>query len=161
MSVFAKMIGEAGGAAVSETVKGVGSALGGLAKDLRAALTGKEVISEETKIKLAEIADRLDEREQELALAQVDVNKLEAQNPNIFVSGWRPFIGWVCGVSLAFYFIPKYTLAAIFWINASWDAQVLVPYPVDGADLLELIFAMLGMATLRTIEKKMNVARVK
>jgi hypothetical protein len=161
MSVFAKMIGEAGGAAVGETVKGVGSAIGGLARDLRAAFTGQEVISEETKIKLAEIADRLEQREKDLALAQVDVNKLEAQNPNLFVSGWRPFIGWVCGVSLACYFIPKYLLAAIFWIRASWAAQVLVAYPVDGVDLLQLVLAMLGMATLRTIEKHGSVARVK
>lgn len=152
-------VGQMGGGAVGEVVKSAGSALGGLAKDLRAAFTGETVLSEETKLKLSDIADRIEQREQDLALAQVEVNKLEAQNPSLFVSGWRPAIGWVLAAALATYYIPKYGLAAFFWVQACWKAQVLVSYPVDGADLLELVFAMLGMGTLRTIEKHMNVAR--
>jgi hypothetical protein len=158
---LSKLIGEAGGAAVGEVVKAAGSALGGLAKDLRAAITGDTVMSEDAKLKLAEIADRLDQREQDLALAQVEVNKLEAQNPSIFVSGWRPMIGWVLSAALAAYYLPKYTLAAIFWIKACWGMQALVPYPVDGADLMELVLAMLGMGTLRTLEKRWDKARTK
>jgi len=161
MGWFAKAVGEAGGAAVGTVVKDAGSALGTLAKDLRAAITGDVVISEEGRIRLEELAIKLEEVEQSLALGQVEINKLEAQNPSLFVSGWRPFIGWVLGVSLASYFLPKHLLAAVFWIKACWSAGVVQAYPIDAQGLIELVGAMLGLGTLRSIEKWGGVARLK
>lgn len=86
-------------------------------------------------------------------LMQAEINKIEAGHRSIFVAGWRPFIGWVCGFSLGAYFIPKFALASILWIKVSWMAQSLQHYPVDGADLMQIIFALLGLGGLRTVEK--------
>lgn len=86
---------------------------------------------------------------------QVEVNKVEAANSNLFVAGWRPFIGWVCGSSLAWAWIIA-PLAQ--WVVAFWHPEVKLPsIPVD--QQLELILAMLGMGGLRTFEKLKKVAK--
>lgn len=90
---------------------------------------------------------------QKPGLVQAEINKIEAQHRSVFVAGWRPGIGWVCAVSLAAYYVPQYTLAAVLWTRASWEAAALQPYPVTADGLLELVLALLGMATVRTIEK--------
>ncbi len=86
---------------------------------------------------------------------QVEVNKLEASNTNLFVSGWRPFIGWVCGASLVYTYI-----IAPFW---AWILTVWYPYaalPVLPTDnLFELVLAMLGLGGLRTFEKVKGLNR--
>jgi hypothetical protein len=56
-------------------------------------------------LKFAELADKADERESALLQGQIDVNKEEAKSANLFVAGWRPFIGWVCGAALAYTWI--------------------------------------------------------
>jgi len=88
------------------------------------------------------------------SLAQLDINKVEAGNPSVFVSGWRPFIGWVCGSALAFQFVvsPMGTWALKFFLT-----EVPAP-PVFDNMLWELMFGMLGMGTLRTFEKWKGVA---
>ena len=52
-----------------------------------------------------EMEMRLIESANQAALAQVEVNKAEAASGSVFVGGWRPFIGWVCGAALAYQFI--------------------------------------------------------
>jgi hypothetical protein len=47
--------------------------------------------------------------------AQTQVNKVEAANPNLFVSGWRPAAGWVCTLAMLVYYIPQVGLAIFFW----------------------------------------------
>jgi hypothetical protein len=90
---------------------------------------------------------------QEPDKAQTEINKVESGHRSIFVAGWRPFIGWVCGTSLGLYFIPQFVLGAILWVRVSWDAQEIQAYPVDASALFELVLAMLGMSGLRMIEK--------
>ena len=51
------------------------------------------------------------------ASMQVELNKIEAAHRSPFVAGWRPFIGWVSGTALAFYFIPQYVMATIVWVK--------------------------------------------
>lgn len=103
---------------------------------------------------LAEIAQR-----NGLLQGQIDVNKAEAANPSVFVAGWRPFIGWTCGAALACYFVPKFLVGTALWIYACWIAHGLVPSPDLGiAEVLELTASMLGIGTLRTLEKKWGVA---
>lgn len=89
-----------------------------------------------------------------LALAQASINAEEAKSPSIFVSGWRPFIGWCCGVGLAYVFL-LYPLL-------TWWAAVYRPAfvpPVLAVDhLVELVMAMLGLGGLRTFEKIKGVA---
>lgn len=87
-------------------------------------------------------------------LAQIEVNAKEAENPNVFVSGWRPFIGWVCGAALAFQFV----LSPIgVWGMSFFMEKVPGPPSLDNM-LWELMFGMLGMGTLRTVEKWKGVA---
>jgi hypothetical protein len=88
--------------------------------------------------------------ETSLAQGQIDVNKIEAANSNTFVSGWRPFIGWVCGASLAY--------AAIIEPVSRFLAQVVFHYigafpVVDTTITLQVLLGLLGLGGLRTYEK--------
>jgi hypothetical protein len=89
-----------------------------------------------------------------LTLAQVEVNKVEASSTSTFVSGWRPFVGWVCGLSLAY--------AAIIEPIARFIAKVcfgfLEAFPViDTTITLQILFGMLGFGAARTFEKVKGV----
>ena len=84
------------------------------------------------------------------AMAQIDVNKTEAAHKSIFVAGWRPFIGWVCGVSMAF----NYLIAPS--VGVWYEIPVL-----DITTMFPVLLGMLGMAGLRTGEKIKGVAREK
>lgn len=86
-------------------------------------------------------------------LAQLEVNKAEASNASIFVAGWRPFIGWVCGAALAYtyLFLPLGVYVATF-IGEKYVTILLNAPKLDG-NLWELMFAMLGMAGLRSFDK--------
>jgi hypothetical protein len=87
--------------------------------------------------------------------AQLKVNEVEAANPSVFVSGWRPFVGWVCTVALAMQFI----IAPIAtWIAALAGHAVAFP-SLDMGTLLTLLGGMLGLGGLRTVEKLSGVAR--
>lgn len=88
------------------------------------------------------------------ALAQLDVNKVEAGNSSIFVAGWRPFIGWVCGSALAYQFVIG---PVGVWIASFFLTDVPMPPLLDNM-LWELMFGMLGMGALRTFEKWKGVA---
>ncbi|MGH8899503.1 MAG: 3TM-type holin [Egibacteraceae bacterium] len=82
--------------------------------------------------------------------AQLSVNAEEAKHESVFVAGWRPFIGWVCGASLAWNFValPLVTFAA----GASGAA--LPPLPELAVDtLMPVLLGMLGLGGLRTYEK--------
>jgi len=78
---------------------------------------------------------------------QNEVNAVEAQNANIFVSGWRPAIGWVGAIGLLY----QYLLRPIA-VGAGWH-----DLPTLDSSLMELVTAMLGMAGLRTYEKTLGV----
>jgi hypothetical protein len=87
--------------------------------------------------------------------AQNDVNKTEAASGSIFVAGWRPFIGWVCGAALAFQYIirPLATMA----LTAMHRPDIILPGLDD--NLWQLMLGMLGMGGLRTFEKVKGVLR--
>lgn len=81
--------------------------------------------------------------------AQLEVNKVEAGHNNIFVAGWRPFIGWICGLSIAYHFILEPVIQYILIVN---EIQFDTP-EFDFSQLSTIVMAMLGMSTLRTYEK--------
>lgn len=81
--------------------------------------------------------------------AQIEVNKAEASNPNLFVSGWRPYIGWVCGMACATQFVIA-PLAT--WIAALFGKIVVFP-SLDMGTLMTLLLGMLGLGGMRTYEK--------
>jgi hypothetical protein len=86
--------------------------------------------------------------------AQMKVNEVEAASGNLFVSGWRPFIGWVCGGALAFQMILG---PFIVWLFTSFGHPILLP--VMQTELLTtLLIGMLGLGGMRTVEKLSKVA---
>ena len=81
---------------------------------------------------------------QKPGLAQVELNKIGAAHPNVFIAGWRPAVGWVCAIGLAFSFL----------VNPILQWAVNKPGPELPLDImLELVLGMLGLAGLRTVEK--------
>lgn len=92
-----------------------------------------------------------------LNLAQMEVNAREATSGSLFVAGWRPFIGWVCGVALAWQYVG---VPIGEWMMTLTGMNGELP-SVPGDDLFELVTAMLGMAGLRSLEKRMGIARTR
>lgn len=110
--------------------------------------------SEAEKTKLTVFLAELD-AEAKARQAQIAVNQAEAANPSLFVSGWRPAVGWICVLSLAYQYV-LYPL--LLWLTAFWP-QIVAPRPVLSDMLYELLFGMLGLAGMRTYEKLKGVAR--
>ena len=87
---------------------------------------------------------------------QVEVNKIEAASDNLFKSGWRPSVGWVCVTALATQFIVAPLLP---WLATVFGADGVPPIPaLDLGELLTLLFGLLGLGALRTVEKGKGVA---
>lgn len=83
-------------------------------------------------------------------LVQVELNKIEATHRSLFVAGWRPFIGWVCGVALAYNFMFR---DLIMWV-LSFGPTSFAPPPALQLDVLTtILYALLGLGGLRTYEK--------
>jgi hypothetical protein len=93
---------------------------------------------------LAELAASTD-----LAKAQIGVNQAEAASDSLFKGGWRPFIGWTCGSALAWNFIVR---PGIVCGMAIYGHPVALP-PADMSELMPTLLGMLGLGTLRTVEK--------
>ncbi len=114
---------------------------------------------EKAKIELRKAERAFDLEELQLALSadqmQADVNKEEAASPNLFVSGWRPFIGWICGIAFAYHFVIQPILA---FAIANNGGKVELP-AFDMQTLSTVLMGMLGLGGLRTLEKIKNVSR--
>lgn len=90
-------------------------------------------------------------------LAQIQLNKQEAAHKNIFVAGWRPFVGWTCGVALAYHFIVSpiiETILIAFGITTDLPS-------FEFSQLSSILMGMLGLGGLRTYEKMKGVSREK
>jgi hypothetical protein len=106
------------------------SSLGEFAKDIREAIKGKEIDPDKM---------------MELVKVQSEINKMEAQHRSIFVAGWRPFIGWICGVALLYNFIIRDVIA--------WVSPDIMPPAIQMDQLITILLGMLGLGGLRTFEK--------
>ena len=84
----------------------------------------------------------------------MDVNKAEAASPNAFTSGWRPAIGWVCGLALLFQYILR---PMLMWFGVIAGHQ-WPPLPGIDDNLWQLMLGLLGLGGLRTFEKTKGVA---
>jgi len=93
--------------------------------------------------------------ELETAKGQLGVNQAEAGNASVFVSGWRPGVGWICVAALGYQFV---LYPALLWLTA-WFPELHAPQPVMSETLWELMFGMLGLASLRSWEKSKGVTR--
>jgi len=99
---------------------------------------------------------RIDSALQELQM-QVDVNKIEAQNPSVFVSGWRPSVGWICSLALFWHFIGRPFATWILLLN---DIKADIPV-VEMSDLWIILGGLLGIGGMRSYERVHGVVRVK
>ena len=91
----------------------------------------------------------------QISLAQAETNKIEAAHRSVWVAGWRPCLGWISALSFLFMFILQ-PLAQ--WVCALLGITVTLPdFKTDV--LIELTFAMLGLAGLRTYEKQKGLTK--
>lgn len=88
--------------------------------------------------------------DKELALGQVAINQIESQSDNLYKSGWRPGAGWICVVGLGYEFLIR-PLTPLFCSLGGVTCPELISLDTV---LWELMFGMLGLGTLRTIDKK-------
>lgn len=122
--------------------------------------------AQEYKMKVEELErnHQLEELKVESSLlsSQNEVNKEEAKHTSLFVAGWRPFVGWVGGISIAYQFLVYPLLT---WAWAILEAYNKIPegakYPpsLDSSTLMTLITGMLGIAGMRTYEKYKGVSK--
>lgn len=80
---------------------------------------------------------------------QLSINAAEAANPNLFVAGWRPAVGWICALSFAWQFV---VLPILLFIGNATGHVVDVPV-FDTTTMIGMLGGMLGFGTLRTAEK--------
>jgi hypothetical protein len=103
-----------------------------------------------------EIATMAEKAAHEAAMAQVEVNKAEAQHRSIFVAGWRPFIGWVCGIALAYHFV----LAPFIVFGVAWFGAEIPELPAFDMDsLMTVLLGMLGLGGMRSFEKAKGLTK--
>jgi hypothetical protein len=89
-----------------------------------------------------------------LIQGQLEINKVEAANPSVFVSGWRPAIGWICGAACAWNWIGI-PIAKIVLVTSGITMALA---PADLTEMMPVLMGMLGLGGLRTLEKINKVA---
>lgn len=118
---------------------------------------------------VAEIIDRFVETSEEKKAAEVILmkvqqepdkwqaltNQLESTHRSIFVAGWRPFIGWICGVGIGCHFV---FFPIILWAAALGGKTLNMPQ-LEFAELMTLVISLLGLGATRTYEKRHNLTK--
>lgn len=123
---------------------GIGKAIGTVAKTI-GEWQDKKISAQ---VAMAEIAIRV-------PTMQMEINKIEANHPSIFVSGWRPFIGWICGAGFGYAFLIQPLVNG--FIN-SFGGGTPFP-PLDTGVLVSIVVPMLGLAGYRSYEKAKGIGR--
>jgi len=120
-------------------------------------LLDKFIEDKDQKARLAhDIATMSEKHAQELAKGQLEINKAEASHKSIFVAGWRPFIGWTCGIALAWHFV----LQPLIMFLSVLFGFTLPELPVfDMGSLMTVLMGMLGLGGLRTYEKQKGLTK--
>lgn len=90
-----------------------------------------------------------------LVQGQLEINKQEAQHSSVFVAGWRPAIGWICGAALAWNFILQ---PMVEWGVLLSGGELRAPQ-LEMFELTSVLMGMLGLGGLRTYEKRLGVSR--
>ena len=120
-------------------------------------LLDKFIEDKDQKAKLAhDLATMADKHAQQIALAQIEVNKAEAASGSLFKGGWRPAVGWVCAIAFAYHFIIK----DLIIFGASFAGAELPELPeFDMGTLLTVLGGMLGIGGIRTYEKQKGLTK--
>ena len=112
----------------------------------------------DAKLKLMQMAQNGElaqlDADTKLALGQLEVNKAEASSNSVWVAGWRPFIGWVCGSAFAFKFVLGPSAVVLM---AMLGHPITLP-EFDFTEMSTILLGMLGLGGLRTVEKIKKVA---
>jgi hypothetical protein len=121
-------------------------------------LLDKFIEDKDTKNALAhEIATMSEKHAQELAKGQLAVNQAEASSKSLFVSGWRPAVGWTCCLGMAsnYILIPmaNFGLALV-------GSEITIPL-IETSTMMPVLMGMLGLGAMRTVEKTQKVSREK
>ena len=120
-------------------------------------LLDKFIEDKDQKAKLAhEIATMSEKHTQEALLAQLEINKAEAQSGSLFKGGWRPAVGWVCAIAFLYHFILKDLI--IFVCAVAGITMPDLP-SFDMGTLLTVLGGMLGIGGLRTYEKQKGLTK--
>ena len=135
---------------ISDLVTGIIGGIGDAAVKIRTAITGIDPAKQAEITELTiQMQAQAAKAETDLVQAQADIDKQEAASTNLFVAGWRPFLGWVCGIAIAYNFLVMPLGSLILKIfHSSFDMPA-----VDYGELWTLVTAMLGLGTMRTVEK--------
>jgi|TARA_R110000787_G_scaffold208201_3_gene318133 hypothetical protein len=88
-------------------------------------------------------------------LAQLDINKTEAAHRSIFVAGWRPFIGWTCGLALFYTYVLQ---PILIFVMAHMNLLIDLPQ-MELGEMMPVLMGMLGLGGLRTFEKFKGVSK--
>ena len=102
-----------------------------------------------------EIEAKLAEHLAKIAIAQIEVNKQEAAHRSLFVAGWRPFVGWTCGLALFYTYVAQ---PMAMFIMAQTGDLVQLPQ-LDLSTMMPVLLGMLGLGGLRTYEKFKGVSK--
>ena len=131
------------------------SAVGPLAK-IVGGIIDKAIPDKDLKEQLAhDIATMAERHSHNIIKAQIEVNKTEAAHKSLFVSGWRPAVGWTCCLGLAGNFL---VIPFSNFVMALAGSDIVIPL-IDVSTMMPVLMGMLGLGTMRTIEKINNVQR--
>lgn len=144
-------------------VKGVLSGIGDAATTIKTLITGK--LDPESQVKADFALATID---QSIQLGNMSTNNLEVQSGSM-INQWRGALGWVLTISVGAYYIPQAIMGCFLWVwqcsssmaNAQDIAKLVLPrFPVmyGWTDVIQLLIGMLGLAGLRSWDKKNNVA---
>lgn len=98
---------------------------------------------------------------QALNVGQIEINKVEAASPSLFVSGWRPFVGWSCAGSMAYAMVGHDILNWALTVLGAFVSKPIPMLPVpDAGTSIEILLALLGFGGLRTYERLNDVHSV-
>lgn len=133
------ILGGTTGEAIAKPIDAIGNVL------------GKVVTTDKDRLAAEQAMEILRQHPQEL---QVEINKLEAQSREFFVSGARPSIIWICAVCISLYWIPQFLIADYLWLIQCLQQNKLLPFPINASDLMQLVYLILGLGGYRSLEKK-------
>ena len=125
-------------------VGGIFSGVGQLAKDIRVAVTGIDPV------KQMEIQIKLLEFENAAMSGQMEINKIEAASPNLFVSGARPAAIWICNIALLYNYVLMPFI--VYFVLVFKPGAPAMP-SLDMSELLTLLFGLLGVSAMRSFDK--------
>lgn len=122
------------------------------------ALLSRLIPDKSERDKLAhEIATMAEKQAHDQVMAQIEVNRTEAAHNSLYVAGWRPFIGWACGVAMAFNYVG---VPVIETVSVLYGTPLTLS-PLDLEVMMPVLLGMLGLGGMRSYEKRNGVAREK